>query len=381
MFIRIGDFYELFYEDALIASRELQLTLTARDREKKQPMCGVPYHAAEQYIQRLLRKGYRIALCEQIEDPKLTKKLVRREVTRVLTPGTVADSALSAEQSNWLASVVTRGSGPSTIAGLALLDLSTGDLRATEFNGPTSAQQLADELGRLRPSELLLAESDLALAAPAALDLLSAKSGTAKPAAATPPETSEAPAPPTGTRTVLEDWVFTPDYALPLLQRHFRLQSLDGIGLATHEAAAIAAGALLHYLQKTMQGSLEHIDTIRFYERADCLILDQVSVRNLELVDPLFSGESTQTTLFHTLDACSTPMGRRLLRATLLRPSANLAEINSRLDAVAEAAADLLQTRVPPSCPHRCPRSRTTAGPHRPRLRRPTRSHGPRRYP
>ncbi len=344
MFIRIGDFYELFYEDAIVASRELQLTLTARDREKKQPMCGVPYHAADQYIQRLLRKGYRIALCEQIEDPKLTKKLVRREVTRVLTPGTVADSALGAEQSNWLAAVITRGTGPATFAGLALLDLSTGDLRATEFSGPSAAQQLADELGRLRPSELLVAEADALLASAATLDLLSEKAGskssTAKPAPNST-EPSDAPAPPTGTRTVLEDWIFTPDYALPLLQRQFRLQSLDGIGLATHQAAAIAAGALLHYLQKTMQGGLEHIDTIRFYERSDCLILDSVSVRNLELVDPLFSGESVHTTLFHTLDACCTPMGRRLLRATLLRPSANLAEINSRLDAVAEAAADL----------------------------------------
>jgi DNA mismatch repair protein MutS len=332
MFIRIGDFYELFYEDAIVASRELQLTLTARDREKKQPMCGVPYHAAEQYIQRLLRKGYRIALCEQIEDPKLTKKLVRREVTRVLTPGTVADNALGAEQSNWLAAVCTRNTGPATIAGLAVLDLSTGDLRATEFKGPTAAQQLADELGRIRPSELLLAESDAALSAPPTLNLPTAKSVS---------EPSDAPTPPTGTRTVLEDWVFTPDYALPLLQRHFHLQSLDGIGLATHEAAAVASGALLHYLNKTMQGGLEHIDTIRFYERANCLVLDQVSVRNLELVDPLFSGESTHTTLFHTLDACSTPMGRRLLRATLLRPSADLAEINPRLDAVAEAAANL----------------------------------------
>jgi DNA mismatch repair protein MutS len=340
MFIRIGDFYELFYEDALIASRELQLTLTSRDREKKQPMCGVPYHAAEQYIQRLLRKGYRIALCEQMEDPKQTRKLVRREVTRVLTPGTVADSALGADQSNWLASVCTRGSGPGTIIGLALLDLSTGDLRATEFAGPSAPQQLADELGRLPPSELLLAEGDATLTGAAALDLRTAPAAT-NGAAPTAGESADLAAPPTGTHTRLEDWVFTADYALPLLQRHFRIQSLDGIGLGTHEAAATAAGAMLHYLQKTMQGGLEHIDTIRFYERSDCLVLDSVSVRNLELVEPLFSGESTQTTLFHALDACCTPMGRRLLRATLLRPSADLAEINSRLDAVAEAAADL----------------------------------------
>ncbi len=111
MMCRIGDFYELFYEDAIVASRELQLTLTARDREKKQPMCGVPYHAAEQYIQRLLRKGYRVALCDQMEDPKLTKKIVRREVTRVLTPGTAVDASLGVEQSNWLASVAASGVG------------------------------------------------------------------------------------------------------------------------------------------------------------------------------------------------------------------------------------------------------------------------------
>ncbi|HXE07075.1 MAG TPA: DNA mismatch repair protein MutS [Acidobacteriaceae bacterium] len=342
MFIRIGDFYELFYEDAIVASRELQLTLTSRDREKKQPMCGVPYHAAEQYIQRLLRKGYRVALCEQTEDPKLTKKLVRREVTRVLTPGTVADSALGTEQSNWLASVCTRGAGPASIIGLVLLDLSTGDLRATEFSGASAPQQLADELGRLHPSELLLAESDPTLASShAALNLAPARAAAKNGSPSNAIEPPDASSPPTGTHTRLEDWVFTADYALPLLQRHFQIQSLDGIGLGAHEPAATAAGAMLHYLQKTMQGGLEHIDTIRFYERSECLVLDSVSVRNLELVEPLFSGESTQTTLFHTLDACCTPMGRRLLRATLLRPSADLIEINSRLDAVAEAAADL----------------------------------------
>ena len=155
MFCRIGDFYELFYEDAIVASRELQLTLTARDREKKQPMCGVPYHAVDQYIQRLLRKGYRIALCEQMEDPKLTKKLVRREVTRVLTPGTAVDAGLGAEQSNWLASACVTGSGAAACAGLALMDLSTGEFRATEFAGTTAWAQLLDEVGRVRPVEML----------------------------------------------------------------------------------------------------------------------------------------------------------------------------------------------------------------------------------
>ena len=143
------------------------------------------------------------------------------------------------------------------------------------------------------------------------------------------------------TKTPVEEWVFTADYAVPLLRNHLRVHSLDGMGLGGHETAAVAAGALLHYMRATRQGGLEHIDGLRYYERSTCLELDAVSVRNLELVEPLFSGESAQTTLFYTLDACCTPMGKRLLRATLLRPSNALLEIDARLDAVAEAAADL----------------------------------------
>jgi DNA mismatch repair protein MutS len=333
MFCRIGDFYELFYEDAIVASRELQLTLTARDKEKKQPMCGVPYHAAEQYIQRLLRKGYRVALCEQMEDPKLTKKIVRREVTRVLTPGTVVDAGLGAEQSNWLASVCVRGTGAAMCVGLAQLDLSTGEFRATEFAGSTAWTQLVDELGRARPVEMLFAEGGVVGGA--------GSPGSLRFGQEEKDDASGGAFEGVRTKTGLEDWVFGAEYALPLLRRQFAVQSLDGMGLGGHDAAAAAAGALVHYLQKTMQGGLEHIDGIRFYERAECLVLDAVSVRNLELVEPLFSGESIQTTLFHTLDECCTPMGKRLLRATLLRPANERGEIEARLDAVGEAAGDL----------------------------------------
>jgi DNA mismatch repair protein MutS len=347
MFCRIGDFYELFYEDAIVASRELQLTLTARDKEKKQPMCGVPYHAAEQYIQRLLRKGYRVALCEQMEDPKLTKKIVRREVTRVLTPGTVVDAGLGAEQSNWLASVCVRGAGAAMCVGLAQLDLSTGEFRATEFAGATAWAQLVDELGRVRPVEMLFAEGGVGFGGGASGLLPTLRGEAAKNGA--PGGLGSGKEDDVGggvfdgvrTKTGLEDWVFGAEYALPLLRRQFGVQSLEGMGLGGHNAAACAAGALVHYLQKTMQGGLEHIDGIRFYERAGCLVLDAVSVRNLELVEPLFSGESVETTLFHTLDACCTPMGKRLLRATLLRPANEIGEIEARLDAVGEAAADL----------------------------------------
>ena len=200
MFCRIGDFYELFYDDAILVARELQLTLTARDREKKQPMCGVPYHAAEIYLQRLLRKGYRIALCEQMEDPKTVKTIVRREVTRVLTPGTSLDPALSPEQSNYLASITMIGSGDTAKAGLALLDLSTGEFRATEFSGASAWVAAIDELGRIRPVELI---HPFGLFGLASGGLLTGKNGNA--------ESSEDNA---GleyirTRTPVEEWVFT----------------------------------------------------------------------------------------------------------------------------------------------------------------------------
>jgi DNA mismatch repair protein MutS len=325
MFCRIGDFYELFYEDAILVSRELQLTLTARDKEKKQPMCGVPYHAAEVYLQRLLRKGYKIALCEQMEDPKQTKTIVRREVTRVLTPGTALDPALGAEQSNYLASVCVLGSGATQVCGLALLDLSTGEFRATEFAGSDGWASVVDELGRVRPVELLYGTGLLGgvnLAGEASAEASAGLDGIR-------------------TKTAVEEWVFTAEYALPLVRNHFKVHSLDGMGLGGHEAAAVAAGALLHYMRQTKQGGLEHVDGLRFYERSTCLELDAVSVRNLELVEPLFSGESAQTTLFYTMDACCTPMGKRLLRASLLRPLCGLAEIEARLEAVGEAAGDL----------------------------------------
>ena len=325
MFCRIGDFYELFYEDAILVARELQLTLTARDKDKKQPMCGVPYHAAEIYLQRLLRRGYRIALCEQMEDPKTVKGIVKREVTRVLTPGTAVDPGLSAGESCWLASIIVCGA----VVGVAMADLSTGDFRATEFKGPDAWLLAVDELNRVKPAELLYANGGL-------LGLQARKT-------LVPGALSEDHAGLEGirTQTAVEDWAFNAEHALPLLRQHFHVLTLDGLGLSGHEAAAIAAGGLVHYLRHTKQGTLEHLEAVRFYERSSCLELDAVTVRNLELVDPLFSGESAQTTLLYTLDGCCTPMGKRLLRATILRPAHGLKEINERLDAVSEAFGDL----------------------------------------
>ncbi len=358
MFIRIGDFYELFYEDAIVASRELQLTLTARDKARTQPMCGVPYHSAAIYLQRLLRKGYKIALCEQMEDPKQVKGIVRREVTRVLTPGTALDQTLGAGESQWLASVAAAGSGANACVGVASIDLSTGEFKATEFAGAAGWTLAMDELARLRPAELVFAAGTTEFG----------RGGQGKLSATTTdvPKSEGHGAPHEGlggyegrvgqeggggeevgaleglgVPTPVEDWVFTADYALPLLQRQLRVHSLDGMGMSGHEAAGVAAGAIVHYLRQTKQGALEHLDTLRFYERRDCLELDAVTVRNLELVEPLFSSEGPQTTLLHTLDACCTPMGKRLLRAQLLRPMQALGAVSERLDAVGVLAGDL----------------------------------------
>ncbi|HZZ39961.1 MAG TPA: DNA mismatch repair protein MutS [Acidobacteriaceae bacterium] len=321
LFFRLGDFYELFFDDAKTASRELQLTLTARDKERNTPMCGVPWHAAENYIARLLRKGYRVAICEQMEDPKLTKKIVRREVTRVLTPGTALDPALAAEQSNYLAAVHLSGDA----AGLALLDLSTGDFRATEFSGPGSVAQALDELLRLAPAELIF---------PAAAGPLGPKADAA---------TLEPLLNQIKTRSPIDDWVFSSDFALPLLQRQLGSQSLEGFGLAGHPAAAIAAGAIVHYVRTTQHSDATHVDSLRYYGRAEHLHLDQVTARNLELVESLFSEAGPDVTLFRTMDACCTPMGKRLLRATLLRPSIDSNAIEARYAAVDAARNDLIR--------------------------------------
>ena len=346
LFFRMGDFYELFFEDAVLAARELELTLTARDKLKQVPMCGVPYHAVEVYLQRLLRRGYRVAICEQMEDPKLAKGVVKREVTRVMTPGTAIDPGLGGGESCWLAALAPASSSVGPVVGLAMIDLSTGEFRATEFAGPHALALAADELGRLRPVELLYPGGGFGSQNsrnPASLQFGAPAMAQTAPGAGDPEEAHPdlASLDAIRTKTPVDDWVFTAEHAIPLLQRQFGVHSIDGLGLASRGSAAAAAGAVLEYLKRTRQGALEHVDSVRFYERSTCLQLDAATVRNLELVDPLFSAEGAETTLVRTLDACLTPMGKRLLRGTLLRPMSSAVDINARLDAVAEAAGDL----------------------------------------
>jgi len=307
LFFRMGDFYELFYDDAVTVSRELQLTLTARDRERSQPMCGVPYHAVESYLTRLLRKGYRIAICDQMEDPKLTKKIVRREVTRVLTPGTALDSALGQEQNNFLAALFECGSAKEAMAATALLDVSTGEFRTAEFTGLDARAQAVDALLKAGPSEVLLPTS-----------------------AELPTLLERIPA-----RTRVEDWVWTRDFAVPLVERQLNVRTLEGYGLDRHPLAAIAAGAVLHYVRTTQKIEALHIDSLKFEEHSTALELDQVTVRNLELIEPLFVGQDNRATLVYTLDQCLTPMGKRLLRGTILRPLVDTQVLEARYEAIA----------------------------------------------
>jgi DNA mismatch repair protein MutS len=337
LFFRMGDFYELFYDDAVTASRELELTLTARDRERQIPMCGVPYRAVESYLARLLRKGYRIAICEQMEDPKLAKKIVRREVTRVLTPGTALDATLGQEQNNFLAAIFEAGSQdatkedprpgrsraqngrPEPLVAVAFLDVSTGEFRAAEFSGRAARQQALDEILRSQPSEVLL-----------------------KNGAEMWPELERVPA-----CSRVEDWVWTRDFAVPLVERQLRVRSLEAFGLDKHPAAAIAAGAVLHYVRTTQKNEALHIDSLKFQEHSTALVLDQVTVRNLELVAPLFSDQDDRVTLFHSLDECQTPMGKRLLRATILRPLADRDALEARYEAVGELHGDVIRREEP----------------------------------
>jgi DNA mismatch repair protein MutS len=341
LFFRLGDFYELFFDDAILAAKELQITLTSRNKEKgiAVPMCGVPYHAAEGYIGKLIRKGFKVAICEQMEDPRQAKKLVRREVTRVVTPGTAADSSLGSEENNFLAALAQVADR----VGFAALDLSTGEFRATEFSGEDALRRVQDELEQLRPKELLYGSAAPLFENQNSRGLIGSI-GEPRPTPKTvPAEGSFSRAGAAAcTETPLDDWIFAPDHAIPLLENHFGVLSLEGFGLAGRTAAAAAAGAILYYVRSTQRGSLDHVDRIGWYERQNCLVLDAVTVRNLELIEPLFAGGDAGVTLFRSIDCAVTPMGKRLLRAWLLRPSLDLSEIHGRLDSVEAGVKEIV---------------------------------------
>ncbi|MET0622834.1 MAG: DNA mismatch repair protein MutS [Pyrinomonadaceae bacterium] len=342
LFFRLGDFYELFFEDAITGARELEITLTARQKERGQPipMCGVPHHAVANHVARLIRKGYRVAICEQTEDPSKAKKLVRREVVRVITPGTAIDAHLvEAKESLYLAAVC----GAGDTYGAAFLDLSTGDFRATEVTGPDAWARVRADIESYAPRELLFPRSLSPLvkdaytggahAAPRPMEDLPEDGEPDTPVARITSAEHDAVRSEGLPLTPLEDWLWEPTSCATMLLEQFGARTLEGYGLAGKIAAVAAAGACLRYARETQRAAAAHVTDIDFVESHDHLVVDSVTCRNLELVES--QGPSGRgASLLAVIDATVTGMGARLLRSWMLRPSVRRGEIEARLSAV-----------------------------------------------
>ena len=306
LFFRLGDFYEMFFDDAITVSRELELTLTGKDcgLQERAPMCGVPYHAAEAYINRLIGLGHKVAICEQLEDPALCKGLVKRDVIRIVTPGTVVEQSMLSERRN---SYILALCADGKRAGVAFADVSTGEF----FTYESDASRLADELARIAPREIIADEGAMALA-----DSLGA----------------QVPVSP------YAQGAFRLSSAKEALLHHFHVASLDVFGLRDLKMAARAAGALMRYLGDTQKNALEHIATLRLYRREQYMALDRTARRNLELTESL-RGER-KGSLLALLDKTATSMGGRTLRTWIEQPLCVRDDIERRLDAVAELKDD-----------------------------------------
>ncbi|MBS0620095.1 MAG: DNA mismatch repair protein MutS [Verrucomicrobia bacterium] len=305
LLFRLGDFYEAFYEDALILARELEITLTKR---QEVPMAGVPFHASEAYIDKLVAKGHRVAIAEQMEDPRATKGIVRREVVRTITPGTAISSTLLSDKSNHFLAAITQ---VGATFGLALLDLSTATFRAMEFS---EDKGLIDALCRLSPKELLLSEKWKKQHP----DLLIECQGQFHPAV-----------------NVKPDWHFDHAHASSILLRHFDVLQLDGFGLTGMVAAINAAGAILEYVRDDLNLAISHIQTLTAEHPSDYMLLDRATQRHLELFTSLHEGKKSHS-LLHFLDRTKTPMGARTLKHYLMYPLLSPEEIKRRQDGVEE---------------------------------------------
>jgi DNA mismatch repair protein MutS len=316
LLFRMGDFYELFYEDAKTAAEVLGLTLTSRDKgENPIPMAGFPHHQLDNYLGKIIAAGYRAAVCEQVEDPKLAKGLVRREVTRVVTPGTLTDDALlDPRESNYLAAVVWGGKRNEPEVGVAWADLSTGRFHAAVL----AVSRLADHLACIDPAECLVSDDD----APLLVPHFRARMTTRRPG-----------------------WAFGLDEARGSLLRHFGAASLEGFGFAESDASAIrAAGAVLEYLRETQKASLDHIDRLVPYRSGHTLEIDEATRRSLELSRTMRDGQR-EGSLLAVIDRTVTAMGSRLLADWVASPLTQVADINARLDAVTELRGDDVQRR------------------------------------
>ena len=308
LFFRMGDFYEMFNEDAKIASKILQITLTSRNKNQSNPvlMCGIPHHSSNLYITKLLKAGKKVALCEQTEDPKFAKGLVKREVVRIITPGTALDDNMLDPKSEQL--IVSLFISKEEI-GLAALDVSTGNFKVTQFNEENTGGSLADELQKLDPKEILIPETLMAQ-----------------------------PKPWLPSENVFlhswEDWTYSHNEALRNLLNHFKTQSLEGFGCETMNQAISAAGALIHYLHETQKSALEHINSITPFSVHDYMALDKTTLTSLELLQ---SSEGTRkNSLLSLLDESCTPMGARRIRDWIIKPLVDKEKIKRRLDIVSK---------------------------------------------
>ncbi len=340
LFFRLGDFYELFNEDAVTGARELEITLTARHKDSPNPvpMCGVPHHAAANYIARLVKKGYRVAICEQTEAAGKDVKLVKREVVRVITPGTAIDpQLLEAKESIYLASVC--GSGENF--GIAFLELSTGEFFTTEISGKNSWAKTCADIESFAPRELLFPESLQKLVEssfgnfrnPTLSDVSNVVSISA-------PNSAKF----STTLTALDDWLFHTEDCETLLRHQLKVREITAFGLSGKTEAIRASGAVLRYALETQKASAEHISEINLLEASDFMVLDAVTLRNLEIIES--KGESNKKNLLSVIDETVTGMGARLLRSWLLRPSVKRSEIQTRLSAVSELTDSMLRDKI-----------------------------------
>ena len=307
LFYRLGDFYEMFFEDAKTVSKELELTLTGKScgLEERAPMCGVPFHAADGYINRLVKKGYKVAICEQVEDPKLAKGIVKREVIRVVTPGTNIDmQSLDEAKNNYLMCIVYIGDK----YGIATTDVTTGDFFVTEVD---SERKLLDELNRFSPTEIICNEPFYMSGVD--IDDMKERMGIAVSA--------------------LDSWYFGDDLAKETLLSHFHVQSLEGLGLMDYDCGVIASAALLKYLYETQKNTLSNILELRPYSIGKYMIIDSSSRRNLELVETMREKQKRGSLLW-VLDKTKTAMGARLLRSYVEQPLIDKTEILKRQELI-----------------------------------------------
>ncbi|NUN86939.1 DNA mismatch repair protein MutS [Coprococcus comes] len=309
LFYRLGDFYEMFFDDALTASKELEITLTGKNcgLEERAPMCGIPYHAVDSYLNRLVSKGYKVAICEQVEDPKTAKGIVKREVIRVVTPGTNLDTqGLDETKNNYIMCIVYMADQ----YGLSVADVTTGEYLVTELDSQT---KLMDELYKFMPSEIVCNEAFYM----SGLDLDDLKNRLHMAIYS------------------LEAWYFDDALCRETLQEHFKVASLEGIGLSDYECGMIASGALLKYLEETQKNSLSHMSRLTRYATGNYMVLDSATRRNLELVETLREKQKRGSLLW-VLDKTKTAMGARTLRKYVEQPLIDKESIVKRLDAVAE---------------------------------------------